>query len=47
VDALRPSSVAIARTVVRARRKSAIVIRSSSDKYRAEIGALFVLITGG
>jgi hypothetical protein len=48
VDGLRPSSAAIIRIVTPVRRRSAITIRSSSDRNRAEIViVLLVVITGG
>ena len=47
VAGLRPSSAAIARTVCPRRRRSPIVTRSSSDKYRDEISAFGSLVTGG
>ena len=46
VDGLGRRSAAIAQCRP-VRRKSAIVTRSSSDKYRAEICVAFVLIAGG
>ena len=45
LDGARPSRAPIARIVCPRRRRSAIVMRSSSDKNRADPGAL-TLITG-
>ena len=47
VDGLRPSSAAMAGTVLCARWRSAITTRSSSDRNRGEITRLPVLITPG
>jgi hypothetical protein len=46
VDGLRPIFVAIARIGSPWRRMSAIVTRSSSDKYRSEISTFRLVITG-
>jgi len=45
VDGALPRRVPMSRTVCPRRRRSAIVMRSSSDKNRAETGAL-MMITG-
>ncbi len=47
VDGLRPTSTAIARTDRPRRCRSAILTRSSSDKYRGEISAFRIVTTGG
>jgi hypothetical protein len=45
VDGARPNRVPMSRIVCPRRRRSAIAMRSSSDKNRAETGA-FTMITG-